>query len=610
MKRFLLLCLTPICLFAADPLSPRIANYEIKAAFNPATKTIEGEETLTWTALGENPLSSLQFHLYWNAFRDSKSTYMREAARAGQPDEPPDAGSIEITSLTLDGEELAPLGRFIHPDDSNADDRTVEEFPLEDALDPNQTIVLHLRFKSRFPALIARAGYAQDFFMAGQWFPKIGVRQRDLWNTHQYHLNSEFFADFGTYKVALTLPSAYIVAASGDLVSTSTAGGQKTVTYESDDVHDFAWSAWTKFRRAEDHWRGVRIELYYPPEHTDAGRHIAAAKATLEWFDRNIGRYPYPRLVIVDCPEWAEEAGGMEYPTLVTTTMPALAFRWKHESEVITIHEVGHQYFYGMLASNEFEEAWLDEGLNSFTEAAIADEIYGRRESWFSLGPLRASDAGYYSRPGFLSRPVTDLVVQPSWRYASPASYAVSSYSRPLFLLRTAEELLGREAMYRGLRFYFEQWKFKHPTTRDFLAAMKEGSGQGQPGQDLGWFFQQALYTTHWLDYGIDHIHTEGNENWVRVLRIGEMEMPVELTVHFEGQPDRKLFWTGSEGWHDFYVLSPAPISWAAINTHAMDANPIDNSYAPRANPAGGWKLAGLWTFFVQHLLEIAAWLV
>lgn len=604
-KRLLLLLLCPIWLYAADPLSPRIANYEIKANFNPTAKTIEGEETITWTIEGDNPLPSLQFHLYWNAFRDGKSTYMREAARASQPDEPPEAGSIEITSLTLDGEELAPLGRFIHPDDSNVEDRTVEEFPLEDALDPNQTVVLHIRFKSKFPALIARAGYERDFFMAGQWFPKIGVRQRDLWNTHQYHLNSEFFADFGTYRVTLTLPTAYIVAASGDLVSTTTAGGQRTLIYESDDVHDFAWSAWTKFRRAEDHWRGVRIELYYPPEHTDAVRHIEAAKATLAWFDRNIGSYPYPRLVIVDCPEWAAEAGGMEYPTLVTTVMPPPAFMWRRESEVVTIHEVGHQYFYGMLASNEFEEAWLDEGINSYTESAITDEIFGRRSSWDSLGPLRGSDAGYNEMPGFLARPVTDLVVQPSWRYASPASYQVSSYSRPLFLLRTAEELLGREAMYRGLRFYFEHWKFKHPTTRDFLAAMKEGSRQ-----DLGWYFQQVLYTTHWLDYGIEGIHTDGNENWVRVLRTGEIEMPVELTVHFEGQPDRKLFWTGSEGWHDFYLQSAAPISWAAITTHAMDANPTDNSYAPQTNPAGGRKLAGLWTFLVQHLLEIAAWLV
>jgi hypothetical protein len=604
-RRLLLLCLTPICLFAADPLSPRIANYEIKAHFNPASKTIEGEETITWTIEGDNPLASLQFHLYWNAFRDSRSTFMRESARSGGADEPSESGSIEITSLTLDDEELAPMGRFIHPDDSNADDRTVEEFPLNDALDPNQTIVLHVRFKAKFPALIARAGYNQDFFMAGQWFPKIGVRQRDLWNTHQYHLNSEFFADFGTYNVTLTLPSAYIVAASGDVVSTTVAGGQKTVVYQSDDVHDFAWSAWTKFQRAEDHWRGVRIELYYPPDHRDAWRHIEAAKATLEWFDRNVGPYPYPRLVIVDCPAGAEEAGGMEYPTLVTTTMPQPASKWKHESEIITIHEVGHQYFYGMLASNEFEEAWLDEGINSYTEAAIADQIFGRRESWYSLGPLRASDAGFFAMPGFLSRPVTDPVVQPAWRYASPGSYAVGSYSRPLFLLRTAEELLGREAMYRGLRFYFDQWKFKHPSTRDFLESMKTGSGQ-----DLGWFFQQALYSTRWLDYRIESIHSENNENWVRVLRIGEIEMPVELTLHFEGQPDRRLFWTGSEGFHDFYVQSVIPVSWASINTHAMDANPIDNSYAANANPAGGWKLAGLWTLFVQHLMEIAAWLV
>ncbi len=602
MRRFLFLCLLPLASHAAD----RVAGYDIHGRFDPAKKTIEGEEVITWRIDGANPVASLQFHLYWNAFRDGKSTFMRESARSGGDDTPKEAGSMDITSLSLNGAELLPSLRYIHPDDNNADDRTVAEFPLEEPLDPGQTVTLEVKFKGKFSSLVARAGYERDFFMAGQWFPKLGVRQRELWNTHQYHLNSEFFADFGTYRVSLTLPSAYTVAASGDLLSTTTANGQKTVTYASDDVHDFAWSAWPKFVREEDRWRGVRIELYYPPEHKDAYRHITAAKATLEWFDRNIGPYPYPRLVIVDVPDWAREAGGMEYPTLVTTEMPPPALRWQREPEVVTIHEIGHQYFYGMLASNEFEEAWLDEGINSFTEAAIADALYGPRTSWFSYPPLfRASDATWWSRPRFLDRPVTDLVVQPAWRYATPSSYATASYARPLFLLRTVEELAGHEAMYRGLRLYFERWKFRHPTTRDFMDAMNEGTGQ-----NLDWFFRQALYSTKTLDYRIDSVYSSENLHLVRVLRIGEMEMPVELTVHFERGPDQKLSWTGSEGWHDFRVESWSPVTWVSITNHALDANPIEKSYSPIASRSGPAKLTGLWTFFVQHLMELAAWVV
>lgn len=573
-----------LCVLCAS-VAAFAADYRITARLDPASRTLTGEAAVTFTNQSEQVLDAVRLHLYWNAFRDRNSSFMR-GRRQGF--DPAAAGWIDVTAI----DPLSPI-RFLAPDDGNAADRTVGELRLPEPLEPGAAITIRLKFNAHVPGLISRAGCERDFCMIAQWFPKLGVVQRGLWKANQYHATSEFFADFGNYDVALTVPAASVVAASGDLVSEKSEGAWKTLTYRSENVHDFAWAAWPGFRRAEDRWRNVRLEAFSPAD-ADPRRHFNAAKAALEWLDRNIGPYPYPRLVIVDAPPWAFEAVGMEYPTMVTTS--SLGRWWPRAlklPEVITIHEVGHQYFYGMAANNEAEEAWLDEGLTSYVEVAVAEQMFGHAGASLPARLPRRLD--------LLRYPNLDAIVQPSWTYWSSGSFGAMSYAKPFYLLRTLEQMIGKEKVLGALRLYFERWKFRHPSTRDLMDCFNESAGQ-----NLDWFLRPALYSPSTIDYAV----TGMDSRRVRVRRIGDLGVPVELTLHLANGTERRVYWDGAQRWRDFPVEGGPEVVWAEITTRALDLNHVDNSYSRRPERAAGVKLSALWTFLMQHVMELIACLL
>ncbi|HLL96887.1 MAG TPA: hypothetical protein VK404_18075, partial [Spirosoma sp.] len=204
------------------PLSPRLANYQIDVTLDADTKKLTGRETLTWRNASTDVIQELQFHLYLNAFRNDKSTFMRESGgqlRGDQIDRTGDEGtygSIDITSMNVRGGPSLTY-QFFQPDDNNRDDRTVIRVPLSKPLGPGETIVLDIRFRAKLPKIFARTGFSRDYFLVGQWFPKIGVYEsagtryakQGQWNCHQFHAHSEFYADYGVYDVNITTPKAY-----------------------------------------------------------------------------------------------------------------------------------------------------------------------------------------------------------------------------------------------------------------------------------------------------------------------------------------------------------------------------------------------------------------
>ncbi len=228
-------------------------------------------------------------------------------------------------------------------------------------------------FTVQLPQVFARMGYAGDFMMAGQWYPKIAVYEpkgtrgqaEEGWNLHQYHGNSEFYADFGIYNVKLRVPVGYTVAASGFPTKPVVNDGKtRLYTFYADDVHDFAWAASPNFVYFEEPYAtkdlpGVRIKLYLDPKHEHLkARYMTAAKKALARYSEWYGSYPYSTLSIVVPPENGNGAGGMEYPTLVTAwgageDNPSL------ELERVIVHEIGHQFFYGMVAAtNSRKPGW------------------------------------------------------------------------------------------------------------------------------------------------------------------------------------------------------------------------------------------------------------
>ncbi|MEP6914433.1 MAG: M1 family metallopeptidase [Acidobacteriota bacterium] len=632
------------------PRSPRNANYTISARLDPARRTITGTERLAWRNTAAVPATTLRFHLYYNAWRNTGSSWMRERALSAttRADQRPvdDFGWIDVTSIGAEGTggrtaDLTSRARFIAPDDGNADDRTVMEVPVDTPIAPGQTITLQIAWTLRIPRTFARTGAVGNFFFIAQWFPKIGVLEDGGWNAHQFHSPTEFFADFGTYDVQLTVPEGWIVGATGvERDRRQGPDGTTTHHYYQEDVHDFAWTTSPDYLDQHAVFEDAKlprvdIRLLLQPEHVgQAERHFAAARATLKYYGQWFGPYPYTHLTVVD-PAWQSNAGGMEYPTLITAGSRWLAPRGALSPEGVTIHEAGHQWWYGLVASNEFEHAWMDEGLNTFATARVIEQAFPRNDyvkryfgdfvPWLFRGyPLTRQTDGDRMGPYRLS-PKGDAQSTPTFRYW-PATASVITYNKTALWLHTLERLLGWETVQRILSTYFSRWAFRHPAPQDFFDVVNEVSGR-----DLTWFFDQVYRSSTVFDYGVDTFRSEvstvqgrvdGEQGpspreelkpsrvttTVVVRRFGEGIFPVDVRVVFENQEEVRWHWDGLDRWKLFQVEKPVRASFVQVDPEhvlLLDVNYTNNSATlqPQAKAAARkWSL--LWLVWLQdHLL-------
>jgi hypothetical protein len=585
-------------------LSREVASYDIEARLVPETRTIEATATLTWTNDSETAVSEMPFHLYMNAFKNNRTTFMRESGglHRGYEAGKDDWGRIDVRRLGIaGGADLTGTMAFLRPDDGNADDQTVMQVTLPEPVGPGGRIVLEIAFTTRLPRVFARSGYSGEFYMVGQWFPKVGVIRNGAWNCHQYHANSEFFADFGAYRVAITVPESYVVGATGRRESERKNGdGTKTIVHVQEDVHDFAWTACPDFVESRE-----RFVLDDPPVDTEMillvhkahigsrDRYALALRRGLEFYSRSYGPYPYGTITLVDPAPGAAGAGGMEYPTLFTAGTTSWMPAGIRMPEMVTIHEFGHGYWYGIVASNEFEEAWLDEGINSYSEVKAMERYYGEGRSMIDLCGLRIGDI-IFQRLRVIGSGRLDPILQDSWKYVSGSSYGTNVYAKAALMMLTLERWLGEDVMARIMKAYYERWKFRHPTSEDFVRVAEEESGK-----DLGWFFGQVLRTPGRLDYAVSELSAneiddprglfdDGKRepvaggkagqgakaaerprtyrNVVVVARNGDWTFPQELLVIFADGRKVREGWDGKDRWKRFVYELPVKVVSAAID--------------------------------------------
>jgi hypothetical protein len=207
---------------AQDTFCPQVANYFMDVTLDTERNSITGKEWVTWTNTSESPATELWFHLYWNAFQNNRSTFLQERARRGGGVTgfgPEDWGYCRVNSIRIiesqdfEAYDLTSRFRFRQPDDGNPFDQTVFSVRLPQPVAPGQSLDLVISFASQVPKPISRTGVTRDYYFIAQWFPKLGVFQDGVWNCHQFHSSSEFFADYGTYNVKITLPSTFIIGA-------------------------------------------------------------------------------------------------------------------------------------------------------------------------------------------------------------------------------------------------------------------------------------------------------------------------------------------------------------------------------------------------------------
>jgi hypothetical protein len=635
-----------------SPYSPRIANYEISVKLDPETKKLYGSQILTWRNDSEDYINDLQFHLYLNAFKNELSTLMKESSgshRGLTLEKDGGWGWIEIESMMMNDQELKSKFEFIQPDDGNGDDQTVLRIPLDEPVKPQEVITLNINFIARLPQVFARTGYKGDFYMVGQWFPKIGVYEEageryateGQWNCHQFHINSEFFADYGVYEVKITVPNNYIVGATGVLIDEKKVNEtEKSFTYYCEDVHDFAWTADPNYIIVEDQWRHVAIRfLAHPGRETQVERHIGSAKVALEYFDEWYGEYPYPTLTIVDPAYGGFGAGGMEYPTLITAGSIWMLPDGVRFPEIVTIHEFGHNYWYGILGSNEFEEAWLDEGITTYSEIKIMEKYYSEEGgSIISVFGLNIYDTEM-AWGSYQSGPKRDAIYNYSWKYGQ-YGYGTFSYHKPGLMMLTLHNYLGEEMMKKVMQAYYDRFSFKHPTSRDFINTVNDVTGE-----DFNWFFDQILYGTDVLDYKVKSISSKlipkkslgilGNplidiradssednsderepsekekslyNNKVVIAREGEVIFPVEILVKLDNGEELWEKWDGKDRYIVYEYESENKVISAEVDPERkvwLDINFINNGKTIAVNRAATFKYTARWLFWMQNILHI-----
>jgi len=657
-----------------------VVDYEIAVQLDAEKKELDGKERIVWrnpATDAQDAVSELWFHLYWNAFRNNRSTFYVESRGQlrGDEAEADGWGWTDVTAMKLaTGEDLLPSFTFAHPDDDNALDRTVARVVLPRPVPPGGEVAIDIEFHARIPKVFARAGYKGNFFAITQWFPKLGVyepkglrgREQSGWNCHQFHANSEFYADYGRFEVEMTVPKAFVVGATGsEIARRENTDGTTTYVHEQSDVHDFAWSADPRFVEITDRFsaaqdvtpaeyaaaaklldrsldevklRDVEIRLLLQPGHEpQIARHIAAAKLAIKWFGLWYGAYPYPTLTLIDPAPGASGASGVEYPTLIFCGTNYFYNFWPgngiREAEFVTVHEFGHQFWYALVGNNEFEEAWLDEGLDTYSTAKVMELGYGRNASFGSFLGLELGAVEIDRLPNSLERRY-DKIDTFAWRF-SRGNYGFNSYSRPALVLETLEGRLGAETMARVMRTYHERWRFGHPRGADFFAVAAEISGQ-----DLGGFFAQVVGSPGVFDPGVvdltsepasvargvlekdgasvtideeaatklereaDEKDTRNYRSIVQLRQRGEVILPVEVELTFKGAPVERRVWDDGRRWAKWEFERPEKLLEVRLDPDgklALDADRLNNARRTEPDPAAARKLASGFLFWVQQ---------
>ena len=576
-------------------------HYRIDAALNPDTRIIDGKLELRYYNNSPDTLREVWFHLYQNAFQ--KDSYLDQYSRAAG-----DWRYNRLDKLRQGAITVADLRDGHGVSLSASIDNTMMRVALADPLAPGDSTTFRMRFKTYFGSVQRRMNYnpsgPYDQFNATHWYPRIAVYDHKFgWNINQ-HYEREFYGDFGTFEVNLTLPNDLIVAATGFLINRDEvlpdslmqmlaienytdpgngesysvsmeriAGKTKTWRYRAINVHDFAWTADPSYRIGVAEWQGVTcyafVREWKASWWADAAQFAADVIAV---FSRDFGPYAYHKMIVADADD------GMEYPMLT------LDGGYPPEYYDLLAHEIGHNWFYGMVGNNETYRAFMDEGFTQFLTAWAMERLVRHPDARTDIARFDYSTyerERYSNYIGYLNsvKAGRDVILNTHSDRFNISGRGREGYWQVYY--KTAvmqfalQYVLGEELHRQAMSHYFSKWKFAHPYPEDFRQAIIEYTGM-----DLNWFFDQWLDRDWQVDYALEKFSTRRQQNgWqaeVTVRRKGRAVMPVELeftledgsrkramipVFHTRRQGDSLLFLPQWTGWGDFNPTYSARIS-------------------------------------------------
>lgn len=547
-----------------------IVSYTLTATLDPVAHVVHGEGTLGFTNASSVAIDAIYLHLYLDAFKNERSLFLRDRAgnaRGGAA--VADWGYVDVKRFAFASPDGAEPNLFAAKDRAFVDalgDETDVRVPLGRVIAPGDHVVFELQWDAKLPSIVERTGHAGSFHAVAQWFPKIARLEPDgTWKHFSLHHLSEFYSDYGTFDVTIDVPASFVVAATGRTVDERVEGGRRRVRHVQGDVHDFAFFASDRLRETRASAGKVALRCLHPAGYENvAVRELEAARFGLARFGALYGEYPYDVLTLVHPPKDAGEAGGMEYPTLITTGGSWWEPRAWHALELVTLHELGHQWFYGLVGTDEHASPFLDEGLNSYAEHDAARALFGDGSA-LSTPWLEVSTEAI-SRAIAASVEHDDVVAKPADEFASGAQYGGLVYARTATVLETLARSYGQAALSRALGRFTRRHRFDHPSAETFFDEMA-----GDLPKGAGEALRLALAEGGWIDVAVldassqkraepagvfDHDGRretvpagKAADEWrgsALVVRRGTLALPVDVALHADDGTVRTTTWSGA----------------------------------------------------------------
>lgn len=638
--------------FFAEPLSNRMANYQIDCVLDHNAKKVDATQSILWVNPSPDTIHELRFYMYMNAFKNAQSSYLdgvnlRAFGLNLEERKPEEWGYIEVTKCIRNGKSILNRAKYIQPNDGNEMDESVLSIPLEEAILPYDTLRLDMAFVTKLPRTIVRSGYSRgNFFLFVHWFPQLGVFEKNRqgewdWNCHQFLRNTEFYADFGNYEVSMTTAEELVVGASGcQIDEVKLDAGFTKRTFHIEDVIDFAWTAYPRFEVIEDTWEHVDIKLLIAPEHKSLSKRlIRALKHALGYLTDHVGEYPYPTITVMNPPLHGLRSGMMEYPTFITCgsfyNMPGGV----RTLESLLIHEFAHQYFMGILASNEKEEAWMDEGFVTYFEDAIMEDMMGNEKSLIDIFGIEI-DNGEFTRLEYsgLDNPGSGIIDQPGWEIKS--HYKELVYSKTATVLATLKGIIGEGRMDKLIKSYFEAYKFTHPKGQEFIdhaCGLFQKDLMEEMDFDLRHYFEQTLRRSDICQYSVVSVSSnrvgdtsysadkevirssvshEGELKYLNrftIQRKGEISVPQEIRLTFSNGKSEWIKWSGKEELKEYKILASDELVSIELDPERkilLDLNMNDNSITLRQSKSAIVKLGAKAIFWIQNILQASSFLI
>ena len=515
-------------------------DYQMEIDMNVNNFQYDGKQKLTYTNNSPDVLDRVFYHLYFNAFQPGSEMDVRSLSIA-DPDRrvgdrisklgPDEIGFIKVEKLTQDGVKL---------DYKVAG--TILEVVLSKPIAPGASVVFDMDFKGQVPVQIRRSGRNNKEGVAlsmTQWYPKMAEYDFEGWHADPY-IAREFHSVWGDFDVKITIDADYTLGGTGYVQNGNEVGhgyqdegvkpgkskkGKYTWHFKAPKVHDFTWAADPDY--IHDVYladNDVKLHFLYKrnPEISENWKKLQPKTAELlTYFNENVGEYPYKQYSVIQGGD-----GGMEYAmcTLITGE------RNFDSLFGVTAHEMAHTWFQFLLASNEAKHEWMDEGFTSYISTLAKNEIMGSQE----LSPFAGTYSGYF-------RLVNSGFEQPQSthadRYNRNFAYGVAAYSKGAIFLAQLEYVIGKDALKKTLKKYFDDFAFKHPTPNDIKRTAEKVSGM-----QLDWYLQDWTQTTNTIDYAIKSVEADGNKTKVTLERIGLMPMPIDLYVTSKGGKEESYY--------------------------------------------------------------------